>query len=140
MSRCRTVLAFLIAPLLAPIMGLVAYGIHTSALPPVAAIRRLSLFFGLLAYALTAIFGLPAFFLMRATFLGGKLLASIWGGLVGFVTSFVLFAIAPGFFISNPAEGYITYSLTGTLSGFLFWMIATRGEAIQKSSTAVAEI
>jgi hypothetical protein len=140
MSRHRTALAFIVVPLISPIIGLVAYGVHTSALPSFAVVRRLFLFFGALAYFLTAVFGLPAFLLLRGTFLGGKLVALIWGGLIGFITSLILFAIAPGFFISNPIEGYITYSLTGALSGLLFWMIATRGKAIQKSSASVAEI
>ena len=140
MIRHRIALAFLVVPLISPIMGLVAYGVHTSALPSFAVVRRLFLFFGLLAYTLTALFGLPAFLMLRRTFLGGKLLALIWGGVVGFVTSLILIAIAPGFFISNPIEGYITYSLTGALSGLLFWMIATRGKAIQKSSASAAEI
>jgi hypothetical protein len=64
----------------------------------------------------------------------------VWGGLIGFITSLILLAIAPGFFISNPIERYITYSLTGALSGLLFWMIATGGKAIQKSSASAAEI
>jgi len=140
MSRHRTALALIVVPLISPIMGLVAYGIHTSALPSLTVVRRLFLFFGLLAYALTAVFGLPAFLMLRGTFLGGKLPALIWGGWIGFVTSFVLFAIAPGFFISNPMEGYITYSLTGALSGLLFWLIATGGKAVPKTSTSSAEI
>jgi|SRR6266850_4271315 len=132
MSRVRTTLAFLVVPVISPLMGLVAYGFHTSAFPSLGVVRRLFLFFGLLAYILTTIFGLPVFFLMRATFLGGKLVALVWGGLIGFVTSIILFALAPGFFISNQIEGWITYTLTGALSGLLFWIIADGGKAIQK--------
>jgi hypothetical protein len=140
MSRHRTALAFLFVPLISPVIGLVAYGVHTGAFPSFAVVRRLFLFFGVFAYILTAVFGLPAFLLLRGTFLGGKPLALVWGGLIGFITSLILLAIAPGFFISNPIEGYITYSLTGALSGLLFWMIATGGKAIQKSSASAAEM
>lgn len=134
MRGYRAVLAFLITPLIPLIAASVSYGLHTGTFPSIRAIRSIVIFYGILAYIVTAIFGIPAFLLLRSSHLGGKLSASVCGGLIGFTTGFVLFALVPGFFILNNIEGYITWTLTGAVSGLVFWIIGTGRKAAEEKT------
>ena len=123
----RVVLAFLIAPLVVPVAGLLLYAAHAGAFPPVYAARGILKYSGLIAYTVTAIFGAPAYLLLRSSRFGGKLTASLYGGIIGLAISVILFALFPGFFIRDNTEGYIVYALTGAVTGLAFWVIASGG-------------
>ncbi|HEU0144297.1 MAG TPA: hypothetical protein VFQ47_05890 [Nitrososphaera sp.] len=138
MSNYRTGFAFLIAPLVSPLAVLLIYGFKIGAFPSLQVFFGAFIYYGSLAYIGTAVFGLPVFLLLRSSWLAGKLLALASGGSIGFAVGFVLFALAPGFTAEEIIEGYLTYTLTGALTGVVFWVIATRGrkqEEIRDSSS-----
>jgi hypothetical protein len=124
MGFLRTVLALLVTPLISPLAGLLVYAFHSGDLPPAFAVRSSFRYYGILAYVVMLIFGLPAFLLLRHSRFGGKLPATVFGGLIAFATSFTVFELVPLFFTANNVEGYITWSATGAVSGLLFWLIA----------------
>lgn len=138
MRGYRIGLAFLITPPVSPAAALLVFCILAGALPPGYAARRLVVFYGLLAYVLTALLGIPAFLLMRSSPLGGKVFASAFGGLVGLSAGVALFALVPGFFIRDNVEGYITWGLTGAVSGLVFWLISTSGKGLGEITQAPA--
>ena len=134
MRSYKVVLAFLITPLISLLAASVSYGFHTGTFPPIRAIRSIVIFYGIPAYIVTALFGVPAFLLLRSLHVGGKLPASVCGGIIGFTTGFVLFSLVPGFFIRDDVEGYITWSLTGAVSGLVFWVISTRRKPAEEKT------
>ena len=105
------------------------YAAHSGALPPLYAVRTIFKYYGFIAYTVVEIFGVPAYLLCRSSRFGGKLAASVYGGIVGFATSLILFALIPGFFSRDNTEGYIVYALTGAASGLVFWVIASGRKA-----------
>jgi hypothetical protein len=136
MRGYKTGLAFLVTPLIPLCAALASYGFNTGAFPPVRAIRGILIFYGPLAYIVTAVFGIPAFRLLRSSPVGGKLSAAVCGGVIALVTGFVLFALVPGFFVRDNGEGYIKWGITGAVSGLVFWVIATRRKAAEARANA----
>jgi hypothetical protein len=129
MGFLRTVLAVLVTPLISPLAGMLVYTFHRGGLPPAYAVRSSFKYYGVLAYVVTAVFGLPAFLLLRRSRFGGKLPAAACGGLMALAAAFALFELVPLFFTANNIEGYITWSLTGAASGLVFWLIAAGRKA-----------
>lgn len=127
MSLLRTFLALLITPLLSPLAGLLVYAFHTGGLPRAFVVRSFFSYYGILAYVVTAVLGLPSFLLLRYSRFGGKLSAAVLGGLIAFATGFAAFELVPLLFTTNNVEGYITWTATGAVSGLLFWLIAAGG-------------
>jgi hypothetical protein len=137
MGLLRTVLAFLVTPLISPLAGMLVYAFHSGGLPPAYAVRSSFKYYGVIAYVATAVFGLPALLLLRRSRLGGKLSAVVCGGLIALATAFALFELVPLFFTANNIEGYLTWSLTGAVSGLVFWLIAAGGKANISSSAEI---
>lgn len=133
--RHRVVLALMIAPLVAPLAGLLLYAVHTGKFPPIYTVRTIVRFYGLIAYTVTALVGVPAYLLLRSSPLNRKLTALLLGGVCGFVIGMILFSLVPGFFIRDNVEGYIVFALTGAVCGLVFWMIASVGKADERSAT-----
>lgn len=127
MGFLRTVLAFLATPLISPLAGLLIYAFNSGGLPPSYAVRGSFKYYEALAYVLTAFFGIPAFLLLRHSRLGGKLSAALCGDIIALAAAIAVFALVPLFFTANNLKGYITWSLTGALSGIVFWLIAGGG-------------
>jgi hypothetical protein len=134
MGFLRTILALLVTPLLSPLAGLLIYAIHSGGLPPAFIARSSFRYYGVLAYVVTAAFGVPAFLLLRRSRFGGKLSAAACGGIIALATAAALFALVPLFFTADNVEGYITWSLTGALSGLVFWVIAAGRKANERAA------
>ena len=89
MSTARIIIAFLVAPLMTPVVLLGADHLHGAPF-------NLSRDFGLFvvvagfAYAATALFGVPAFFIFRANRWTNVLLYVLVGGLIGLLVSVIL--------------------------------------------------
>lgn len=124
MRFLRTVLAYLVTPLISPLAEILVVAFHRGALPPPFAVHRSFRYYGVLSYVMTAVLGVPAFLLLRRSRLGGKLSAAVCGGLIALITAVALFELVPLFFTTNNVEGYLTWSLTGAVSGLVFWLIA----------------
>lgn len=129
MGFLRTVLAALVTPFIAPLAGLLVHMFHRGGPPPVYVFRTSLKYYLIIAFVLTTFVGVPAFLLLRRLPFGGKLSAAVCGGLIAFATGYALFELVPYFFTANNVEGYITWTLTGALSGLVFWVLATGREA-----------
>jgi hypothetical protein len=127
MGFLRTVSAFLVTPLLSPLAAMLVYALHSGGLPTAFITRRSFRYYGVLAYVVTAVFGIPAYLLLRRLSFGGKLSAAACGGVIALAAGAALFELVPLFFTANNVEGYITWSLTGAVSGLVFWLIAGGG-------------
>ena len=132
MGFLKIVLAFLITPLISPLAGMLVHAFHRGGLPPAFAIRSSFRYYGVLAYVVTAGLGIPAFLLLRRSRFGGKLSAAVCGGFIALAISYALFDLVPLFFTTNNVEGYITWSLTGAVSGLVFWVIAAGGKGNER--------
>src|ERR1044072_255265 len=135
MRILRTFLALLITPFIAPLAGLLVHILHRGGLPPAYVFRTSLKYYLIIAFVLTTIVGVPAFLLLRLLRFGGKLSAAVCGGLIAFATGYALFELVPYFFTTNNVEGYITWSLTGALSGLVLWVIATGRETDKERPT-----
>jgi hypothetical protein len=129
MGLLRTVLAYLLVPLICPLAQVLVTAFHRGGLPPSFAVRNAFRYLGVIAYVMTAVFGVPAFLLLRHSRLGGKLAAAVCGGLIALAAAVTLFELVPFFFTVNNVEGYITWALTGAVSGLAFWLIAGGGKS-----------
>jgi hypothetical protein len=132
MGFLRIVLAYIVTPLISPFSGMLVYALHHGGLPPPFAVHSSFRYYGVLAYVMTAVFGVPVFLLLRRSRFGGKLSAAVCGGLIALATALALFELVPLFFTVNNIEGYITWSLTGAVSGLVFWLIAGSGRATER--------
>lgn len=134
--RNRVIVALMIAPLVAPVAGLLVYAAHSGEFPPIYTVRTIFRYYGLIAYTVTALVGVPAYLVLRASPLNRKLTALLLGGVCGLAIGMILFSLVPGFFIRDNVEGYIVFSLTGALCGLVFWMIASVGKVDERSATS----
>ncbi len=127
--RHRVVLALIIAPLVAPLAGLLVYAAHSGEFPPIYTVRTIFRYYGLIAYAVSALVAVPSHLLLRSSRHNRKLTALLFGGVCGLAIRLILFTLVPGFFISDNVEGYIVFALTGAAVGLVFWMIASGSTA-----------
>ena len=133
--RHRVILALIIAPLIAPLAGLLLYTAHSGKFPPIYTVRTIFNYYGLIAYTVTALVGVPAYLLLRSSILNGKLTALLLGGVCGVAVGMILFSLVPGGFIRDNREGYAVFALTGAACGVVFWMIASVRQTDKRRAT-----
>ena len=122
----RTILAFLAAPLITPLVFLMVSLIWKVFSPnyPITLPFDLTLYLviAVYAYVVTAIFGVPAFFVFRALRLSSAVLFAVAGALIGFAVSLILMHSHPlfGFWILLDRAAF---TLAGALSAFTFSLL-----------------
>src|SRR5688500_18632998 len=89
MRTARIIAAFLIAPLITPLLLLGLAQLKTEEFDLVE-LQGIFIFFAMFAYAATILFGLPTFFLFRAQRWNNMLLYVLAGGLIGLIVSLIL--------------------------------------------------
>jgi hypothetical protein len=89
MRVARIIAAFLIAPLITPLVLLGVAQLKTQEFDLVG-LQGIFMFFAMFAYAATILFGIPAFFLFRAQRWNNMLLYVLAGGLIGLLVSLIL--------------------------------------------------
>ena len=119
----RIILAFLVAPLMTPVVFIVVDSVRGLSHMP-ERILGYFLLYGPFAYLATAIFGIPAYFLFRALRWNNALLFVLGGAVIGLIVSFLLLNWHPaaGFFWFWFAEK-LWCTLAGALSALVFRMI-----------------
>jgi hypothetical protein len=129
MSSKRTILAFLIAPLITPLVFCASDLMFRSFGPkfpiPLAFDPTLYVLIGVYAYLVTAVLGVPMYFLFCALRLRNMLLFALGGAVIGAIVSFILFHSHPllGFWTMVDRMGCV---LAGALSALAFRMILSR--------------
>ena len=134
MSVARTIVAFLIAPLMTP---LVLLGTDQSrGGVPFNLWEQLGFFVFVsgFAYAATVLFGVPAFFLFRAKGWTNVFLYVLVGGLIGLLVSVIL--NYPIFFDTQSLKYRACWALAGTLSALVFRVLS--GVKVDRVSNAPA--
>ena len=132
MSTARIIIAFMVAPVMTPVVLLGADHLHGAPF-------NLSEDFGLFvavagfAYAAAALFGIPAFFLFRAYRWTGVFLYVLVGALIGLLVSIIL--NHPVSFDIPSLEYRGWYAAAGALSALVFRVLSgVRFDPVQRSS------
>jgi hypothetical protein len=129
MSSKRTILAFLVAPLMTPLVFCASdlmFRFFGPKYPiPIAFDPTLYILIGVYAYLATAVFGVPMYFLFRALHLRNMLLFVVGGAVIGSIVSFILIHSYPlfGFWTMVDRVGF---ALAGALSALAFRLILFR--------------
>jgi hypothetical protein len=122
MSVARTIVAFLIAPLMTPLVLLGADQLRGAAFNLSEQLGAFVFLSGF-AYAATVVFGVPAYFLYRALNWSQVALFILGGAVIGFIVSlFILESIPFAYFIQS-LEGRSWFVFAGALSALTFRMI-----------------
>jgi hypothetical protein len=121
MSHARVIAAFLIAPLMTPLVFLAADLSHGMLLN----LAELPAYFfvvGGFAYGATALFGIPAFLLFRAKRWNNVLLYGLVGSLIGLLVSVIM--NYPVYFSGLSFEYRGWHGVAGALSALMFRMLS----------------
>lgn len=113
----RVILGFAIAPLVVPI----AYFLYSSINGRANGISELVgtlLTYGPYAYLFAALFGIPAFLLVRRSGYAGPLPYALAAGLIGLMGASLLFVVG------LKIEGVLVGTLAGLLAGIVFYLVA----------------
>jgi Zn-dependent protease with chaperone function len=125
MSWKRTILAFLVGPVITP-LNFLTVNLVSQILSPtypwgLALDPWFYIFVGVYAYLAAAIFGLPFYFLFRALRGTNIVLFALGGGIIGFSVSIIL--LDNQRFFESTADR-VGFTLSGTLSALVFGLIA----------------
>src|SRR3982750_2324390 len=112
MRHGRIILAFLIAPLMTPVVFIVAALVQGNFHMP-EQILSYSQLYGLFAYLATAIFGIPAFFIYRALKWSNVFLFIMGGAVIGFIVSLFILESYPLEYFLQQLEGHLLCTLAG---------------------------
>ena len=121
MSHARIITAFLVAPLMTPVVLLGADHLHGAPFNP-AEEFGLFLFVAGFAYAATALFGVPAFFLFRAKGWTNVFAYMLVGSLIGLTVSFILSYRLSLYVQSLEYRGW--HAMAGGLSALVFRILS----------------
>jgi hypothetical protein len=118
----RIILAFLVAPLVTPVVFIVEASLSRG-LPLSEQIPGYFLLYGLFAYIATAALGIPAYFLFRALRWSSVILFVLGGGAIAFIFSFFIFEGYPANIFWIRLGDRLWCVLAGGLSALVFRMI-----------------
>jgi hypothetical protein len=118
----RIILAFLVAPLVTPVVFIVEASLSRS-LPLSEQILSYFLLYGLFAYLATAALGIPGYFLFRALKWSNVLFFLFGGAVIAFIFSFFVFEGYPANIFWLRLRDRLWCVLAGALSAFVFRMI-----------------
>jgi hypothetical protein len=121
MSTARTITAFLVAPLMTPIVLLGADQLHGAPFNLSEQVGAFVFVSGF-AYAATALFGIPSFLLFRANRWNNVLLYILFGGIIGLLVSIIL--NYPVFFDGLSLEYPGLHAGAGALSALVFRVLS----------------
>ena len=121
MNRARIIAAFLVAPLMTPLVLLGADQLHGA---PFNLAEQLGAFVFVsgFAYGATVLFGIPAFFLFRAKRWTNFFLYVLVGGLIGLLVSLILNYPISFDVLGLEYRGW--WALAGALSALVFRMLS----------------
>ena len=126
----RIILAFLVAPLGAPVVILLGASVATIIL--LQNVPGLFVVIGGFAYLAAFIFGLPAFFVYRTLGWTNPLLYLLGGGLIGFV-----FSITLDWAFSATAVGLKYRVMAGAVSALVFRLIVSEMRPADKTPVPI---
>jgi hypothetical protein len=121
MSRVRIILAFLVAPLMTPLVLLGADQLHGAQFNLPEQFGAF-IFVGGFAYAATLLFGLPVFFLFRTKSWTNVFLYVLVAGLIGLLVSLILNYPISSDVVNWEYRGW--HATAGGLSGLVFRMFS----------------
>jgi hypothetical protein len=115
MSRGRIIIAFLIAPLMTPLVFTIFEYLNENS--------PLFLAYGIVAYLAVIILGIPAFFFYRELKWTNVFLFILGGAVIGFIVSLFLFESYPLEYFLQFLEERIWCVVAGALSALVFRLI-----------------